>query len=176
MLQENYLNYESGKTINVKQNKSLSIYIYMTKDCSNRKNAPPRSITMKNHWICRFRHNICVIIIIVLIKINPKWCKLLVSTLETIVNYPTKSFITETEKSFSLLVDLGKSLLVIVSRSFDQLTQYRGNWLGKICSNDISLELCNKLRNIYKRDCKSRVTSVLRTVVKRDPCILPCFG
>lgn len=60
--------------------------------------------------------------IIVLIKINPKWCKLLVSTLETIVNYPTKIFITETEKSFSLLVDLGKSLLVIVSRSFDQLT------------------------------------------------------
>lgn len=60
--------------------------------------------------------------IIVLIKINPKWCKLLVSTLETIVNYPPKIFITETEKSFSLLVDLGKSLLVIVSRSFDQLT------------------------------------------------------
>lgn len=152
---------------------NLYLYIYI-QNCSNRKNAPPKSITMKNHWTCRFRYNICVIIIIVLIKINPKWCKLLVSTLETIVNYSTKIFITE--KSFSLLVDHGKSLLVIVSRSFDQLTQYRGNWLGKICSNDISLELCNKLRNIYKRDCKSRVTSVLCTVVKRDPCILPCFG
>lgn len=152
---------KSGKTINVKENKSLSIFIWyvwyhimicwwwydddgmfycfihVIKDCSNRKNAPPKSITMKNHWMCRFRCSICVITIIVLIKVNPKWCKLLVLTLETIVNYPIKIFITETEKSFSLLVDLGKSLLVIVPRSFDQLTQYRGDWLGKICSNDI---------------------------------------
>lgn len=172
MLQENYLNYESGKTINVKQNKSLSIYIYTWQKIVQIVKMRHLNLSL---WICRFRYNIYVIIIIVLIKINPKWCKLLVSTLETIVNYPIKIFITETEKSFSLLVDLGKSLLVIVFRSF-QLTQYRGNWLGKICSNDISLELCNKLRNIYKRDCKSRVTSVLRTVVKRDPCILPCFG